>query len=184
MRDNITIVDGREINVVGDGNNQILTDPKDMGDTFIDRCETTNYVPLEDYSKFGTLKLGRAIHWKQGDFYKALQNITNDEARLCKEQRRYIPCIAQKHNSDFKEGDTVEYYIKGKNGHWAFRYDTLSKMMKLCGDEIAVFVDKLEEKRAEEAELKSNRRTLAKAKKCNICDLDRILIEEAMKGLK
>ncbi len=182
MESHITLSTGTGIEVMGKENNQIVVNPEDLGDTFIERCKKTNYVPLEDYSKFGTLKLGRAVHWKQGDFYKAMQNLADEESKLCKVGRRRIPCIALAENSDFKEGETVRFYIKGSKGHWGFKYDSLKELMQKNGDEIALFVDKLEANRAEEAELKAIKKELAKDRKCTIGELEAIILRELLEA--
>ncbi len=182
MESHITLSTGANVGVLGNENNKIVVDPAELGQTFVDRCEATNYVPLEDYSKFGTLKLGKAIHWKQGDFYKAMQNVADEESRLCKVGRRRIPCIALEQSSDFKEGEQVRFYQKGSKGHWGFRYDTLKELMQKNGDEIATFVDSLEADRAEQAELKAIKKELAKDRKCTLGELEAIILRELLEA--
>ena len=182
MKNDITLSGGASISVMGNETNRVVANPESLGDTFVDRCIETNYVSLEDYSKFGTLKLGKAVHWKQGDFYKAVQSLADEDARLCKVHRRRIPCVAVEKNSDYKDGEQTKYYIKGASGFWGFRYDMLRDFMQNNGDEIAEFVDKLEAKRADEAEIKAMKKALAKERKCTISELEGIILRELMEA--
>ena len=139
---------------------------KNGAEAFVDLCEEADYMAFDAYSKFGHLNLGRSLHWRQGDFYIALQNLDAVEPdredgesnpRLCKENKRYIPCFAKaqtlEHDVKFEEGDELKYFKKTKSGHWGFKYSKMKKFMQRYGDQISEIVDAIEEDRAEQAEI-------------------------------
>ena len=164
---------------------------KNGAEAFVALCEESNYMAFDDYSKFGHLNLGRAIHWRQGDFYVALQKLDasgkdtkleESDPRLCKENRRYIPCFAKQqtieHSVKFEEGDELKYFKKTKSGHWGFKYNKMRKFMKIYGDQISTIVDVIEEERAEIAELKKMKRDMAKARGCTVAELEVAIVKE------
>ncbi len=184
---------GKDLTGVKDNYSAVVGTAKEKNgaEAFVALCEASNYIAFEDYSKFGHLNLGRAVHWRQGDFYIALQKIEaegNDvddgdrNPTLCKETRRYIPCVVKEqqvlHKAKFETGDQTRYFKKTTGGHWGFRYDRMKKFMKTYGVQISDIVNEIEEKRAVQAEVKRMKSKLAKKRKCTLAELEVQLVKE------
>ncbi len=185
MSENLVGVKNSYIEVTG------KSKEKNGAEAFVFLCENTNYIAFEDYSKFGHLNLGRAVHWRQGDFYIALQKLDaessdigdeNRNPRLCKESKRYLPCMVKDqqiiHNTKFEVGDQTRYFKKTRSGHWGFRYDKMKKFMKTYGTQIGIIVDAIEADRAEQADMQKKKRELAKERKCTLGELEVQLVKE------
>ncbi len=127
------------------------------------KYEMDNYLPFNEFDRYGIVNTGQEVKWKRGMFYNALLRLDI----LCLTRTVYMPCLRAKQDRGrgLTEEEAIEmnkYFKMLGNGKWGFVYRNFPEFIRENFTRISEAITEIESEEEEDRLYKEFKRDMSR----------------------